>query len=67
MASGLTLKGKHMFKGKLTYGALTTVLVSLAAVVFKDGVVTADDVQALVAAGAAAVGVYGRWRATRAK
>jgi hypothetical protein len=56
-----------MFKGKLTYGALTTVLVSLAAVVFKDGVVTADDVQALVAAGAAAVGVYGRWRATRAK
>lgn len=54
-----------MFKGKLTYTMLAGLLVSAAARILGDGVLTEADANELIEAALALVAVYGRYRATR--
>jgi hypothetical protein len=56
---------KNIFKGKLTYSALATLLATVAASALGDGVVSGDDLTELGQAVVVLVAVFGRWRAIR--
>lgn len=56
---------KNIFKGKLTYSALATLLATVAATALGDGVVSGADLTELGQAGVVLVAIFGRWRANR--
>jgi hypothetical protein len=58
-------RGETVFKGKLTYGALGSIIAALAVAILGDGVITAADLDELGQAALALVAVYGRYRATK--
>lgn len=59
-------KETSVLQGKLTYGVLGALLLAAAARALGDGVVTEADLNELGEAVLALVGMYGRWRATKA-